>query len=312
MIRSLAADLIRIDGCQVSALRDLRVLDLSLPGCNILDVQSTPSHWEEFERLAAEADATILIAPELDDILQTTARRATTSGGRLFSPSADFIRITADKQRTAEVLTMAGVPVPPAVVLDSDDPLPSDFDYPAVLKPVIGAGSQDTQLVASPYDDPPPYAWPRRLERYQPGLAASVAFLCGPAGNLPLPPCKQWISEDGRLQYLGGELPLMPGLAKRAVDLAKRTLDALPTTVGYVGVDLILGPDPHGGEDFAIEVNPRLTTSYVGLRAAANENLAEAMCYAARGEAVELTFSEKPLQFNAEGDVSFSVGQANV
>jgi predicted ATP-grasp superfamily ATP-dependent carboligase len=51
----------------------------------------------------------------------------------------------------------------------------------------------------------------------------------------------------------------------------------LPTPLGYLGVDLVLGDDPSGADDRVIEINPRLTTSYVGLRAAALCNLAEAM-----------------------------------
>jgi len=120
-----------------------------------------------------------------------------------------------------------------------------------------------------------------------------------------LAPCKQRISEDGRLRYLGGELPLAAGLAERSVALAERALAALPETSGYVGVDLVLGRDPNGGEDFVIEVNPRLTTSYVGLRAATETNLAEAVWRIAQGEAVPIDFSTRPLEFDCDGNVSF-------
>lgn len=305
MIGALAADLARIDGCQVTALRDPRVLQFALPGCKVVDVLSKADHSHEFERLSATADATILIAPEFDGILLNAARRTVASGGRLMSPSPDFVRVAANKQRTCEILAAAGVPTPHGMVIESDEPLPAEFVYPAVMKPVDGAGSQDTYIVNSPHDSPPAYAWPRRLERYVPGLPVSVALLCGPAGHVALTPCKQRISEDGRLRYLGGELPLASGLTERAIALAERTLAALPPAVGYVGVDLVLGRDPHGSEDVVIEVNPRLTTSYVGLRAAAETNLAEAMWFVARGETTELTFSNRPIEFDPSGNVSF-------
>ena len=48
---------------------------------------------------------------------------------------------------------------------------------------------------------------------------------------------------------------------------------------GSVGVDLILGAD----RDVAVEINPRLTTSYVGLRVLAAENLAGEMIHIAAG-----------------------------
>jgi len=305
MAGALAADLRRIPGARVTALRDPRVIQLGLRGCEIIDVQSSGEHLDEFERLAAAADATFLIAPEFDGILLKAARRVVECGGRLRSPSPEFIHLTADKHRTCERLAAAGVPVPAGIVLEPEEKLPADFAYPAVLKPIDGAGSQDTLLVAGAYDEPPPYAWPRRLESYLPGLAASVAFLCGPSGRVPLVPCQQRISDDGRMRYRGGRLPLAAGLAERAVALADRALAALPATQGFVGVDVVLGRDPVGSEDAVIEVDPRLTTCYVGLRAAAKLNLAEAMLQIAYGNLSPVEFSERSLEFDADGNVSF-------
>ncbi len=305
MVGAVAADLVRIDGCRVTALRDPRVLQLALPGCDVVDVLSSYSHVEEIERLAGEADAAILIAPEFDGILLKTARLAAATGAHLVSPSPAFIRVAADKQRTCATLAATGVPTPRGMVLESDAALPEDFEYPAVLKPVEGAGSQDTYLVSGPHDAPPAYAWPRRLETFVPGLPVSVALLCGPAGRLALAPCRQRISNDGRLRYLGGELPLAAGLAERATALAERALDAMPPATGYVGVDIVLGRDPHGGEDAVVEVNPRFTTSYVGLRAAAQANLADAMWRIAQGETQQVEFSPRPLEFDPVGNVSF-------
>ena len=51
-------------------------------------------------------------------------------------------------------------------------------------------------------------------------------------------------------------------------------------------MDLIVGDAPDGSGDVAIEINPRLTTSYVGLRALAESNLAAAILAAARGEPI--------------------------
>jgi predicted ATP-grasp superfamily ATP-dependent carboligase len=221
------------------------------------------------------------------------------------SPAPEFVRVAADKHRTSEMLAAAGVTVPTGRLLESDEPLPSDIQYPAVLKPVNGAGSQDTYMVSGPYDAPPAYAWPRRLESYVPGLAASVAVLCGPNGRISLAPCKQRISEDGRFRYLGGELPLTAGLAERARQLAERALAAMPMAIGYVGVDLVLGREPDGSQDAVIEINPRLTTSYVGLRTAATANLAEAMWRVAQGDMQPVEFSDRAIEFDASGNVSY-------
>ena len=71
-----------------------------------------------------------------------------------------------------------------------------------------------------------------------------------------------------------------------------------PAAVGYVGVDLVLGRAPDGSEDAVIEINPRLTTSYIGLRSAAVGSLAEAMWHVARGELRTVQFKDRPIEFD--------------
>ena len=74
---------------------------------------------------------------------------------------------------------------------------------------------------------------------------------------------------------------------------------------GFVGVDLVLGREPDGSEDFVIEVNPRLTTSYVGLRAAARSNLAEVMVNIANGATASIEYTDRPIEFDTSGNVSY-------
>jgi hypothetical protein len=70
-----------------------------------------------------------------------------------------------------------------------------------------------------------------------------------------------------------------------------------------VGVDLILGADPDGTQDVVLEINPRLTTSYVALRRAAHTNLAAAMLAILRGQCVPLFFRHDTMEFDADGHV---------
>jgi predicted ATP-grasp superfamily ATP-dependent carboligase len=304
MISALAADFAAIPGARVTVLRDLRLDLLPLPGCEVVEIDSTATWRDEFDDRTAAADHTLVIAPEFDGILRTTLERIAVAGGRSLNASVEFVALAANKQRTAERLAAAGVPAPQGRVLDADaERLPADFMYPAVLKPLDGAGSQHTLLVHSSADEPAPYPWKRRLESYIPGRAASVAALCGPAGRVLLPPCWQTLSDDGRFAYRGGSFIREPALTARARALAAHVLDAMPPAHGYVGVDLVLGDDPDGARDVAIEVNPRLTTSYVGLRAALRHNLAEALARVAQGHTVELPAHDPGVEFTAAGAV---------
>lgn len=308
MARAVGEDLARIDGARVTLLRDIRVAELSARGCRLLQVDSADAHTHALQQQSVEADAVILIAPETDGELLNVVKDAERAGARLASPGAEFVAVASDKAKTAERLHAAGVPVPSGRTLESGEPLPQAFDYPAVVKPLDGAGSQDTYVVTSVADEPPAYAWPRRLERYCPGAAASVAVLMAPGGVCALAPCRQRLSSDGRLRYLGGSTPLAPGLASRAERLARQAIAALPPAIGYAGVDLVLGADPGGGDDVVIEINPRLTTSYAGLRFAAKGNLAESMLACVRGETPAVTFDPRPLEFGADGVVSYAEG----
>lgn len=305
MAQALAADTTAIDGCHAVLMRDPRASMLTAPGAELIDVASRAEHDSQFRQLVAEADATLLVAPETDAALLEAAKQAESLGAKLISPSSEFIAIAGDKLRTSETLTDAGVKIPKGLRVEPSEPLPTDFGYPAVLKPLDGAGSQDLHVVASAFDSPPAYAWPRILQAFAPGAAVSVSLLCGAGCVIALPPCKQRLTTDGRMTYLGGSTPLPSGLAVRATRLARQAVGALPTARGYVGVDLVLGPSPDGNADHVIEVNPRLTTSYTGLRAACRENLMQAMLTLVEGGLPELNFDERPLAFDADGSVYY-------
>ena len=88
----------------------------------------------------------------------------------------------------------------------------------------------------------------------------------------------------------------------RSTRLAQRAVDCVQGLFGYVGVDLVLGDTAEA--DRAIEINPRLTTSYVGLRALAEFNIAEAMRLVANGlPAGPLRWSAGRVRFDPDGTV---------
>jgi predicted ATP-grasp superfamily ATP-dependent carboligase len=59
--------------------------------------------------------------------------------------------------------------------------------------------------------------------------------------------------------------------------LGRRVADLVDGGTGYHGVDLLLGDATDGADDVVLELNPRMTTSYVGLRHATSTNIAELM-----------------------------------
>jgi predicted ATP-grasp superfamily ATP-dependent carboligase len=165
--------------------------------------------------------------------------------------------------------------------------------FPAILKPRDGAGSQATILVDREQELKPAILTARSegwvgellVQPFVSGFPCSVCFLMGEKQIVPLLPASQELTGDGRFRYRGGILPLPPSLAQRAVYLGRQAVRAIPGLRGYVGVDLILDED--SAHDQVIEINPRLTTSYVGLRNLVKANLAEAMIQIAEGKPIK-------------------------
>ena len=89
------------------------------------------------------------------------------------------------------------------------------------------------------------------------------------------------------------------------MDLASRALEPDPGLAGFVGVDLILDDREDGAnDDRVVEINPRLTTSYVGLRALSRDNLAAcALRLASGAELPPLVWQDGVVEFTADGRV---------
>ena len=313
MATALAADFAAIEGTDVHLLRDVRV-ELAVSDCQIHEVTDAAAERACFWQLAAEADWTIVIAPEFDGLLAERCLWVRDAGGRLLGSRQETVELTSDKQRTVHHLSEHGIATPRGIAVEAGSRLPADFGYPAVLKPRNGAGSTDTYYLATAAaaDTLGPLAFEGRLEEFQPGTPVSVAMLCGSEERQSLVPCLQRIADDGRFTYLGGSLPLENDLEARALRLAEAATATLTNPFGYIGVDMVLADDP--ADDVVLEINPRLTTSYIGLRAAANGNLAQAMLDVAVGRTQKIPFPSalhcdgQAVEFDADGTVRITTG----
>jgi len=179
--------------------------------------------------------------------------------------------------------------------------------YPLVLKPVDGVGCEGVLLINHLAD------WSAALARlqavtarddflvmeYVPGTHASVSLLVSTTGTRPLTLNRQHIVvADGGFAYHGGTVPLEHPLRQRAFAVAAQAVSLIPGLRGYVGVDLVLTDQ----EAYVIEVNPRLTTSYVGIRQVIDLNLAEATWLACVND-------ELPRSITTHDQVTFTKGR---
>lgn len=287
MLEALAADAVRDGGIEVVALVDAAIaIDLP-PGVCRVNV-AAGSECAVLVDAARRADAVIVVAPETAGVLVARVAAVRAAGGRALSPSDAFLRLAADKQATVNALAAAGVPVPAGRSLAAGEAWPDSFVRPAVRKARASTGCDGLVTVAGgPPPDPSRVA--TRIEAFQAGIPVGVSCLLGPAGVVPVAALRQRFSAGPEPAYVGGG-PLESALLRaRAERLATRAVNALlrrepdQPAAGWVGVDMILGNRPDGGDDRVLEVNPRVTTSFVGLAAAASVSLVRAIVAVAEG-----------------------------
>jgi predicted ATP-grasp superfamily ATP-dependent carboligase len=181
-----------------------------------------------------------------------------------------------------------------------------------VLKPVDGSGSLDTFFLADAASIPALEDRPSDslLQPFLDGIPMSASFLVSCAGT-------PWLIGVGRqtmriwksrFYYCGG---VIPETCPEALPILRRAVESIPGLSGFVGVDFLWVPQGHTAT--VLEINPRVTTSYVGLsRLLPPGRLARAWLAACgvtgTPEPLLATLAEEvqnqpPISFNHEGDV---------
>jgi predicted ATP-grasp superfamily ATP-dependent carboligase len=341
MRRAVAEDLAAVAGVRVRMTLDARFPDEPGPW----EVVSVGAGQEEaiVSRHAGEVDATLIIAPEMDGLLyerqawlEREGRRIRDRGlGGDLGSTAAAVRLASAKHLLSDHLIRHGVRTAPAI--SSGDLAGVDPDFPLVMKPLDGAGSLDTWLVPDraklarllasraredhairPITEAThPWIAQRRrgevlIQPYVEGIPMSASFLVDRSGRAQLVGVgRQAVSvRDGRITYEGGTVPYGdPGTAEEA----RRAIEAVPGLRGWVGADFILD---ERGRSVVLELNPRLTTSFVGLRrllppgmlAGALLDTVMDPARLARLDLARLVHAAAPIRFRADG--SFRVVDA--
>ncbi len=268
MLRALLDDLTEIRGVEVAIMRDARLgADLSATSHPI---GSGSYFWPAIRRAVRDADAVWPIAPEQSGILLQITDEILQAARVLLGCRPDAVKIATSKRATADVLSRAGIAAIPTYFEERS--IPPEIGE-IVVKPDDGAGCRDTLLFRSRWQL---QAWLRNHARaglvFQPyihGDARSLSLLCCD-GRARLLACnRQKVElEHGSFRFEGVSVNAVAEGGERYAMLASEIARALPGLWGYCGVDFIetdVGP-------IVIEVNPRLTTSYAGLRRATGIN----------------------------------------
>lgn len=233
------------------------------------------------ERLAACCDAGIVIAPDVE--LARLTRLLESKTVNLGCPS-DFVAICADKLRTSELLRAAGILVPR--IFTADDVVRFGTRSRAYIsKPRFGCASENVIVLnekqrgetCSAYDDPDCF-----ISEFIRGDDLSCSLIASRSSILPLTINKQYIQMvNGRLKYCGGYVPY--AIDERIAQKIQQISMAVITTLGgagYVGIDFVVDDD---GAAYVVDVNPRPTTSIVGIARVLNYAVADLLLRAKFG-----------------------------
>ncbi|MCW3995719.1 MAG: ATP-grasp domain-containing protein [Candidatus Bathyarchaeota archaeon] len=289
MLRSVVADF-KAAGNEVTVLLDGRLSKLNPP----LDaVYTVPIHYvQEIPRflksIAKVNDALYIIAPETGGILKSLVGLAEQTGKISLNSTSDAIDKVADKVKPYETLPKF-VSIPKTQILNLNDDvdaikkaIKNTLGYPVVLKPADGTSCSGLSLVTEEAHVLEALAKIKAVtkterfiaQEYINGQAASVSLLCAGSRAVAVSLNKQNIklsTPNADSAYEGGEMPFDHWLKQETFHAAVKVAEAFPGLRGYVGVDFVLSEH----KLFLVDINPRLTTSYVGLRKVVGSNLAK-------------------------------------
>ena len=262
-------------------------------------------HDAIFRSLLSRCDAVLIIAPETGGILAKLTAIADAAQIPLLCSNTSSVNVASNKATCNRVFQQAGLPTPATRLTSfaTAEKVASELGYPLVTKPLDGTGCDEVCLVTDPSELGEALGLLHKvtqhdqilLQTYMQGIHASVSLLVAQDRTIPLS-LNQQIIEPGRpFSYSGGIIPLEHPASRHAFDLAQTAVLAVPGLCGYVGVDMILERD----QAWLIEINPRITTSYVGLHRILSENLACAIWRACRENVL-------PDRINLNGSIMFS------
>lgn len=272
--QALINDLISLEGVEVLTLRDDRLALPDWPDLPnlVVTVTNAERFANDFRHCLTMADAVWPVAPEEEGILECLNRDILCAGKRLLGCLPTAIGVTASKASTARHLAVAGINVVPTY----SAPFLMIEEGSVVAKPDDGAGCQET-LFFTNLDEAKSWAMQQEskgfiFQPYVGGQVLSLSLLCceGRAQLLTVN-CQHIDLQDDQFRFDGVTVNALADENGVYASLAAQVAASLPGLWGYVGIDLIETPSG----PCVLEVNPRLTLSYAGLRAALDCNPAE-------------------------------------
>lgn len=299
-------------GVNIITTHDARLHPSALCG-NSLAMTHTMEPTVLWQQLLNECDAALIIAPETDDILCRMTALIDDADVLNLGCHYDAVALTSDKYATFKHLDAQHIlTIPTYLTHDTQaiDAQPVRDAY--IIKPIDGAGCEDTWHFASLIEAKAWIATKKDDTKFicQPyivGEAASFTMLCK-TGRASVLSCntqnihmQQQVDNPHRqLKYAGGVVNAKQNLYDLFTALANNIAHNITGLNGIVGVDVIVQYSLTGEVTsiYVVEINPRITTSYVGLHASLSINPAQLLLDTMLDDGViaQSTLSASPIE----------------
>lgn len=241
------------------------------------------------------------IAP--DNKLAEIAKFLNSHGVPYIAPEPDSVEISADKWRTYLNLKNAGIPTPETMQIEKNtgiSEIESNFGYPLIIKKMDGISCEGLYKVRNRKElenilniinkEKQNFIAQKFIE----GTDASVTVFSNGRNSVAVSLNRQDIrlSAHGS-EYMGGEVPFNHPQKKSAFRIAEYAVNAISGLKGAIGVDVVLSDRP-----YIIEINPRITTSMIGLELASGMNIGDWALKSYLGELPEIPEFSKKIRFS--------------
>ena len=286
MLRRFSIDVSRLSWIDLYTVVDRKLvidrLDFILP-CRKIYLRNPCIEDIVYRIGELDFDKVYVIAPETNSFISSILRRIEDEYGSsiIANGCIDILDSIIDKLDLYYELSRRGVKTPKSI--NFDEATLEDLDklgYPLIVKPRLEAGCGGLRVIRDRKEAEKLLrqrsgSW--IVQEYVKGLASSLSLVSNGCSLKLLSINRQFVnlSYTGS-SYLGGYVPLIPRCI-RMDELIDKLGTLLHGLKGYVGVDTVISD----GEVYVIEVNPRLTVSYIGLSRSYRGNPAEVVLEAA-------------------------------
>lgn len=236
-----------------------------------VEIKAEDDAWQIWAQQISQADAVLLIAPETDGLLKKLTELAVKYGKLVLGCELKGVEICSDKMLTFLALTQAEIPTIATYTIENWP----KTDGCWVAKPRDGAGCSDTVFFENAQTLTDWFAQNNKsashlIQPYQQGIAASISCVMY-QGNAHILSCNQQLIaiKNNVFGYAGNQINAMQHMWREFELLAQKIAKSNIDLNGYIGIDVIVKSDD---SIVVVEINPRLTTSYVALAQATGEN----------------------------------------